>query len=72
MPTYDIEVHRDGQWWMITVPELNSYIDTTGAINLSNVTQAPHEGEVNDMARDFIATVLDIPISEVAVRHQST
>ncbi|OHU23589.1 hypothetical protein BKG77_08075 [Mycobacteroides chelonae] len=56
MRTYDIQVTRDGKWWMINVPEIDQ------------LTQARHEGEVEEMARDLIAVHQDIPIEDVAVR----
>jgi hypothetical protein len=31
------------------------------------VTQARHEGEIDDMAREFIALVLDVPVDDIAV-----
>jgi hypothetical protein len=58
VPTCDIEVTRDGRWWMITVPELAGYVAADGSINLSDTTQARHEGEIERMARDFIATAM--------------
>lgn len=71
MPTYDIEVTRDGQWWMITVPELAGYVAADGSINLSDTTQARYEGEIDDMARDFIAVTLDMPIEDVHINRLS-
>lgn len=56
MRTYDIQVTRDGKWWMINVPAIDQ------------LTQARNEGEVEDMARDLIAVHQDIPIEEVAVQ----
>ncbi|MEN4420659.1 hypothetical protein [Mycobacteroides chelonae] len=56
MRTYDIQVTRDGKWWMINVPEIDQ------------LTQARNEGEVEEMARDLIAVHQDIPIEDVAVR----
>ena len=53
--TYKANVTRDGKWWMIDVPELDA------------VTQARNEGEVQVMARDLIATILDCPVDDVAV-----
>lgn len=70
MPTYDIEVTRDGRWWMIRVPGLDGYVTASGAINASTVTQARYEGEVEEMARDFIGCVLDVPIEEVRVNRR--
>lgn len=56
MPTYDIEVTRDGRWWMIRIPALDG------------LTQAEFPGEIEDMARDYIAVTTDTPIENVAVR----
>jgi hypothetical protein len=53
---YDVEVTRDGRWWMIHIPELDG------------LTQARNEGEIEEMARDFIAVTTDTPIAEVGVR----
>lgn len=41
---------------MVNVPEIDQ------------LTQARHEGEIEEMARDLIAVHQDIPIEEVAVR----
>jgi hypothetical protein len=56
MREYDIEVSRDGRWWMIHIPELDG------------LTQARHEGEIEEMARDYIAVTTDVPIAEIGVR----
>ncbi|MDO3100495.1 hypothetical protein P5V86_14325 [Mycobacteroides abscessus subsp. abscessus] len=56
MHTYDIQVTRDGKWWMINVPAIDQ------------LTQARHEGEIEEMARDLIAVHQDIPIEDVAVQ----
>jgi len=32
-----------------------------------DTTQARHEGEIDDMACDFIATVLDVPAGDVRI-----
>lgn len=56
MRQYDIEVTRDGRWWMVHVPEIDQ------------LTQAHHRGEVEEMARDLIAVSTDTPIAEVGVR----
>ncbi|WP_100485974.1 hypothetical protein [Mycobacteroides abscessus] len=55
MRTYDIQVTRDGKWWMINVPEIDQ------------LTQARHDGEVEQMARELIASWLDISMEDVAV-----
>ena len=56
MPTYDIEVTRDGRWWMVHIPALDG------------LTQARFPEEIEDMARSHIALVTDTPIEDVAVR----
>ncbi|OBI72808.1 hypothetical protein [Mycobacterium sp. E740] len=69
MRTFDIEVMRDGRWWMIHVPELDGYVAADGSINIGGTTQARQPGEVEDMGRGcYIAAVLDIPVKDVAVR----
>jgi hypothetical protein len=59
MPCYDIEVTRDGRWWMINIPALNG------------LTQARFRGEIESMARDHIAVSTDTPIDDVEVRISS-
>lgn len=56
MRNYKIEVHRDGRWWMIVVPELDQ------------VTQARRISEIEDMARSLIAISTDAPMADVAVQ----
>jgi hypothetical protein len=68
MHTYQVNVTRDGRWWMITVPELNGHQDADGAINLSDTTQARRLSEVPGQALDFICTVTDKAPSQVGVR----
>lgn len=53
---YQVEVERDGRWWMIHVPELDE------------LTQARRLGEVEQMARELVAVSTGTPISDVAVR----
>lgn len=65
---FDIEVTRDGRWWMITVPALDRYEAPDGSINISDTTQARRASEVDVMARDFIALITGLPIEDVAVR----
>ncbi|WP_210085517.1 hypothetical protein [Mycobacterium sp. OAE908] len=67
MAIFDVEVTRDGRWLMITVPGLAGYVAPDGSINLSDTTQARYEGEIDYMARDFIATVLDVSIEDVRI-----
>ena len=55
MPTYDIKVTRDGRWWMIHIPAIDG------------VTQARFPGEIEGMARDYIAVTTDTPIEDVQI-----
>jgi hypothetical protein len=52
---YEIGVYRDGRWWMIRIPELDG------------LTQARHPGEIEDMARSYIAATTGQPIDRIAV-----
>jgi hypothetical protein len=56
MHTYEIEVTRDGRWWMIRIPEIDG------------LTQARWPGEVKSMARSYIAVSTGQPIDNIAVR----
>jgi hypothetical protein len=56
MPTYQIEVTRDGCWFMIHIPAIDG------------LTQARFPGEIDDMARDYIAVTTGTPIDEIDVR----
>lgn len=48
-PTYTVEARRSGRWWAIAVPELRGV-----------VSQARRLADVEPMARDAIAGVLDV------------
>ena len=48
-PTYTVEVRRSGRWWAIEVPELRGVF-----------SQARRLADVEPMARDAIAAVLDV------------
>jgi predicted RNase H-like HicB family nuclease len=56
MRTFDIQVTRDGRWWMIHVPEIDG------------VTQAEDFEEVEEMAHSYIAVATDVPRGEFDVR----
>jgi hypothetical protein len=56
VPGYEYSVQRDGRWWMVHIPELDG------------VTQARFPGEVELMAREWIAVSQGIPFSDIAVR----
>jgi hypothetical protein len=56
MHTYDVEVERDGRWFMVKIPEIDG------------LTQARWLGEAELMAREYIAVDTDTPIRDVAVR----
>lgn len=55
MKTYDVTVTRDGKWWMVEIPEIDG------------LTQARRLDEAEDMAREYVAVTLDLPLSEVRV-----
>lgn len=55
MNTFDVTVTRDGKWWMVEIPELDGF------------TQARRLDEVEQMAREYIAVTLDVPLSKVDV-----
>lgn len=59
MKTYLVRVQRDGNFWVITVPEIDC------------VTQARFPGEIEYMARDLIAVWLEVePDSfDVTIEH---
>jgi hypothetical protein len=56
MHTYDVEVERDGRWWMVKIPETDG------------LTQARWLGEAESMARSYIAVSTGQPIGDVHVR----
>lgn len=56
MPTFEYHVTRDGQWWMVHIPELDG------------LTQARFPGEAELMAREWIAVSQGIPIEDVHIR----
>jgi len=55
MKTYDVKVTRDGRWWMIEIP------------GLDGLTQARRLDQIENMAREYIAVTLDVPLSHVVV-----
>ena len=59
MQTYDVDVSRDGHWWMVEVPSIGA------------LTQARRMDEVEEMARSIIAVALDLPPSEVVLNLRS-
>ncbi len=50
---YDVTVERDGKFWLIRIPEIDG------------VTQARTRDEIPDMARDYIAITLDVPVDSI-------
>ena len=55
MSNFDIDVTRDGGWWMVHIPELGGR------------TQARYPCEVEPMAREYIAMSTGTPIDQVAI-----
>lgn len=49
------EAHKDGKWWMISIPEING------------LTQAKTAEKVPEMAADLAAISLDLPTDQVEV-----
>lgn len=47
--TYEVTAERDGKFWFIRIPALDG------------ATQARTTDEIPAMARDYIATTLDVP-----------
>jgi hypothetical protein len=54
--TYDATVTRDGKWWMIAIPEIEG------------LAQARRLSEAEQMAREYVAVTLDVPLDSVAIR----
>lgn len=52
---YEATAHREGKWWIITVPEIDA------------VTQARSVRDINDMATGLVAALLDLDERKVAV-----
>jgi hypothetical protein len=55
MSSFDIDVTRDGGWWMVHIPTLGGR------------TQARFPREVEPMAREYIAVSTGTPIDQVAI-----
>ena len=55
MSSFDIDVTRDGGWWMVHIPKLGG------------VTQARFPREVELTAREYIAFRTGTPIDQVAI-----
>src|SRR5690349_16125958 len=53
---YDVNVYRDGRWWMIEVPSIDAR------------TQARRVSAIKDQAVSLIATYLDVPLSQVEIK----
>lgn len=56
MKTYEVTVNREGKWWMVSIPELDG------------ITQARSVKEAHDMAKDYIAITLNVPIDSFDVQ----
>jgi hypothetical protein len=55
MSSFDIDVTRDGGWWVVHIPKLGGR------------TQARYPREVELMAREYIAISTGTPIDQVTV-----
>jgi hypothetical protein len=56
MREFQVELERDGRWWMVHVPELDG------------LTQAHRLRAAELMAREWIAVSTRTPIADIAVR----
>ncbi len=56
---YDVNVTRDGRWWMVEVPAIDG------------LTQARRISEVEEMARSLIAIELDIAFGRASMSGES-
>ena len=56
---FDIDITRDGGWWMIRIPEIDG------------LTKVRHRGDAEMAAREHIAVTIGRPIAEVTVRTPS-
>lgn len=54
---YDVDVTRDGRWWLISVPEIDQ------------LTQARRLKDVHEMAAELVALHTDLPVSMVQQIH---
>lgn len=55
MATYDVRVHREDGWWMVSIPELDG------------LTQGRTLAEAEQAAREYIAVTLDVPLESVEI-----
>lgn len=55
MSNFDIDVTRDGGWWMVHIPKLGGR------------THARYPCEVEPLAREYIALSTGTPIDQVAI-----
>lgn len=53
--THEVQVTRDGRWWVIAVPEIDQ------------LTQARRLADVEQNVREMIAVWLDVPVDSFAV-----
>ena len=56
MHSYDVHVRRDGNWWMVEIPEI------------TGLTQARRIGEIEEMARSLIAVSTHSRAEDVGIR----
>jgi hypothetical protein len=56
VPSFEYSVSRDQGWWMIAIPAIDG------------LTQARFPGEIELMAREYIAVASGTPIAEIDVQ----
>ncbi|CAD5138797.1 MULTISPECIES: HicB family toxin-antitoxin system [unclassified Microbacterium] len=55
MKSYEVIVSREGKWWMVAIPEIDG------------LTQARTIKEAHQMAKEYIAVTLDIPLDSFGI-----
>ncbi|QMU97860.1 HicB family toxin-antitoxin system [Microbacterium esteraromaticum] len=55
MTQYEVTISREGKWWMVAIPEIDG------------LTQARSIKEAHEMAREYIAVTLDVPIDSFEI-----
>lgn len=59
MKNYKVTISREGKWWMVAIPEIDG------------LTQARTIKEAHEMAKEYIAATLDIPMDSFGIHVQA-
>lgn len=54
-PRYDLTVRRDGPFWFVSIPAIDG------------ATQARNLDEIDEMARDYISAITDVPVESIEI-----